>query len=539
MTASKSLRFAIGDNDGPMRSLAYYRVVSGALTGLDGIPVEIEVTVMPGLPNFEITGRGDSAIRESRDRVRAAILHSGFEFPKGRVVASYAPASLPKQGSAFDLPLALAVLAASSQVVRPQNLPSSACFGELALNGRVKPVSGVLGRLLALREQGIRHVIGPRDGIIEARAVNSLTYEGVDTLKEAVRRFAGVKGQQCSDSDTAVSPKAAPLFTLIDMIKGQEEGIRACLIAAAGWHPLLIMGAPGCGKTMLASSLPQILPPLTDEESLEVSRIYSAARLMETSCGLIVDRPFRHPHHSVTTAALIGGGVTPQPGECTLAHRGVLFLDELTGVSPRVLDALREPMESRTIHLARADWAVDYPADFLLVAACNPCRCGYLLEPNGLCRCDDAMVRRHLTRISGPLMDRFDLTVMLTRVETGNLFDTKEIANKIKKGERIRTQVKAAWEFRNNRTKNDSSLLRNRHMPASDLAQALQIDRDALRLASTLADTSLLSVRSFYSILRVARTIADLDQRDLVKNTDIAEAHHYRGQLPFARTGEI
>ncbi|HZK28654.1 MAG TPA: YifB family Mg chelatase-like AAA ATPase [Clostridia bacterium] len=521
-----------------MKSLAYFRVVSGALTGLEGVPVEIEVTVMPGLPHFEITGRGDSAIRESRDRVRAAILHSGFDFPKGRVVASYAPASLPKQGSAFDLPLALAVLAASSQVVRPQNLPPSASFGELALNGRVKPVAGVLGRLLALRDQGVHHVIGPREGIAQARALDSLVYEGVDTLKEAVRRFSGVKGEPCRDAEKTVSPEPVSAFGMIDMIKGQQEGIRACLIAAAGWHPLLILGAPGCGKTLLASSLPQILPPMTNDESLEVSRIYSAARLEATSGGLIVNRPFRHPHHSVTAAALIGGGVTPQPGECTLAHRGVLFLDELTAMRPRALDALREPMESRAIHLARADWTVDYPADFLLVAASNPCRCGYLLEPGGLCRCDDAMIRRHLTRISGPLMDRFDLTVMLTRVETANLLLANDGDSAKGKGDRLRAQVKAAWEFRHNRAQDGTAFSRHRPIIDSDLGNALQIDHKALRFASNLADASLMSARSFYSMLGIARTIADLEQRTSVKNPDIAEAYHYRSRLPFAFPGQ-
>ncbi len=516
----------------------YHRIRSCALTGLDGVVVEIEVSVLPGLPRFEVTGRGDHAIRESRDRVRAAIRHSGYEFPKGRVIAGYAPASLPKQGSAFDLPLALAVLTSSKQAVRPTQAPETAAFGELSLNGEVRYVHGVLGRLLSLREEGIRHVIGPADCEREAQAVDSIRYEGVETLKEAVLRYSGVssgrKPLRSSESEETDVTDAGNAFNII---RGQKEGIRACTIAAAGWHPILLMGAPGCGKTTLASAIPEILPPLTEEESLEISRIYSVTGNAPNSGGLLKKRPFRHTHHTVTSGALIGGGIMPSPGECTLAHRGVLFLDEVTEIQPRVLDALREPLETGKIHLARAEWNMEFPADFLFVAACNPCRCGYLLEPYGLCRCDDSAVRRHLSRISGPLFDRFDLVVSLTRVDTHDLLtvpDT-ESCNSLTDINETRARVTGAWAMQRERASRRGLVsFHNSRVQVPDPERYFFVSEEAMRFAADIANKTYLSVRSFFSMLRIARTIADLDRHEVIKEIDIAEAYHFKARLPFA-----
>ncbi len=517
----------------------YHRIRSCALTGLEGVAVEIEVSILPGLPRFEVSGRGDNAIRESRDRVRAAIRHSGYTFPKGRVIASYAPASLPKQGSAFDLPLALAVLTSSGQVVYMEKSPEIAAFGELSLNGEVRYVQGALGRLLTLQKMGIRHVIGPAACEEEARAVDSIRYEGVDTLREAVLRYSGVRSS--NQAKTARSQPEKPhkrdKADAFGMIRGQKEGIRACTIAAAGWHPILLMGAPGCGKTTLASAIPEILPSLSEEESLEISRIYSVTGHAPRPGGLIRERPFRHTHHTVTSGALIGGGIIPSPGECTLAHRGVLFLDEVTEIQPRVLDALREPLETGRIHLARAEWNMIFPADFLFVAACNPCRCGYLLEPHGQCRCDDAAVRRHLSRISGPLFDRFDLVVSLTRVDTQDLLaapDTEKDGS-TNNAHDARALIKSAWEMQRERaSRRGLDDFHNAKVQVPDPEQYFVVSDEAMTFAAEIADRSLLSVRSFFSMLRIARTIADLDRREHISKTDVAEACHFKARLPFA-----
>ncbi|HHW93235.1 MAG TPA: YifB family Mg chelatase-like AAA ATPase [Clostridiaceae bacterium] len=515
----------------------YHRIRSCALTGLDGVIVEIEVSILPGLPRFEVTGRGDHAISESRDRVRAAIRYSGYEFPKGRVIAGYAPASLPKQGSAFDLPLALAVLASSDQAIRQAGSPETAAFGELSLNGQVRRVHGALGRLLSLREEGIRHVIGPIDCEREAQAVDSIHYEGVETLKEAVLRYSGVRSKRKTvRSSGEVESECVDAGDAFNMMRGQAEGMRACVIAAAGWHPILMMGAPGCGKTTLASVIPEILPPLTEKESLEISRIYSVTGNSPHSEGLMKRRPFRHTHHTITSGALIGGGIVPKPGECTLAHRGVLFLDEVTEIQPRVLDALREPLETGKIHLARAEWNAVFPADFLFVAACNPCRCGYLLEPFGRCRCDDAAVRRHLSRISGPLFDRFDLVVFLTRVETQDLLTVPDPESEQSSSgvHETRELVEGAWAMQRERaSKRGLVNFHNAKVQISDPERFFAISDEAMKFAIDITDRALLSVRSFFSILRIARTIADLEQREHVREIDIAEAYHFKARLPF------
>ncbi len=516
-----------------MKRPAYHRVSSCALTGLDGVPVEIEVSILPGLPNFDISGRGDPAIRESRDRVRAALCNSGYQFPKGRVIASYAPASLPKQGSAFDLPLALAILAASSQIVAPVGRPLPAFLGELALNGRIKPVDGLIGRLLALAGQGIRQVIGPEEGRREASLVEGIGYDGVRDLREAVKLFSGIRGK----ARTWEGEDPEPLKEeggLFQEIAGQEEGIRACIIAAAGWHPLLLMGAPGCGKSMLASALPEILPPLSQEETLEVMRIHSAAGREGLTKIRSGERPFRQTHHSATVSALIGGGTRLVPGECSLAHKGVLFLDEVTEMKARVLDALREPLESQVIHLARAGANYSFPADFLLVAACNPCRCGYLLEPGSHCRCPDQQVARHLSRISGPLFDRFDLVALLTRVESRLLVEQASRVKEVEDPGIIRRQVAAAWALQEQRAvKWGEEGVRNSQQALRDPGNNFLIPTKVLDFASSLADTALLTARSFYSLLRVARTISDLQESEYVSLEAVAEAFHYKTQLPW------
>ncbi len=517
-----------------MTSANYHQVASCALTGLDGVPLEIEVSILAGIPQFEISGRGDPAIRESRERVRAAISNSGFRFPKGRVIASYAPAALPKQGSAFDLPLALAILAASSQAARPEGSLKSAYLGELSLDGRIKPVNGILSRLLALREVGVRYVVGPREGEEEASLVDSIEYEGACDLREAVHRFSGIRSGRIRPRHPGKGPPSASETGWFRQIAGQEEGLRACVIASAGWHPLLMMGAPGCGKTLLASLIPKFLPPLDDDEMLEVMRLISATQPAGGEAGLCPQRPFRHTHHSITVPAMVGGGAHPVPCESTLAHRGVLFLDEVTEMNARVLDALREPVESQEVRLARSGWKVTFPADFLLVAACNPCRCGLLIEPESLCRCQDSDIRRHLSRISGPFFDRFHLTAMLTRVGASRLAGEDRQEGEESAMCRIRDQVSQAWALQKNRaSRAGHGLFLNSRVRPELPFDYFQVGDEAKGFAASLADASLMTARSFYSMIRVARTIADLDQRETVSREDVAEAFHYKAAMPW------
>ena len=521
-------------NNGFMRATYYYQVVSCALTGLDGLPLEIEVSILAGLPQFEISGRGDPAIRESRGRVRAAVSNSGYRFPKGRVIASYAPAAMPKQGSAFDLPLALAILAASSQATRPADYPPSAYLGELSLDGRVKPVNGMLSRLLALREAGVRYVVGPRESEGEARLVDAIEYDGVGDLKEAVHRFSGIKNGRPLPENIRQEQTVTAAAGRSEQVLGQEEGLRACIIAAAGWHPLLMMGAPGCGKTLLASIVPGVLPPLGDREILEVLRVKCAAGKAGTLADLSLERPFRHTHHSITVSALVGGGTIPLAGECTLAHRGVLFLDEVTEMNPRVLDALREPVESQEIRLARAGWKMAFPADFLLVAACNPCRCGLLLEAGSRCRCQDSTIRRHLSRISGPLFDRFDLTAMLTRVEAASLMGKRDELRDRPDQDRIRADVAAAWQMQRKRAQAlGPGPFHNSRVRTDKPLDYFRVGNSVRQFAAGLADASLMTARSFYSMIRVARTMADLERREWIIKEDIAEAFHYKAPMPW------
>ncbi|NLC40570.1 MAG: YifB family Mg chelatase-like AAA ATPase [Clostridiaceae bacterium] len=521
-----------------MKKSQYSKITTCAVSGIEGVLIEIELCLLPGLPGFEVGGNCDSAVRESRDRVRAAINSSYYDFPKNRVLAAYAPATFPKSGSAFDLPLALAVLQASGQVYRPEGARPVAAFGELSLDGRIHRVSGVLNRLLALEKSGIKEVIGPPCDFDCQSFLSNIRYHVVSNLSEAIEIYSGIvpavedmAKRQVGISASGNSAKAGIRSSILNRLSGQEAGIRAITIAAAGWHPLLLMGAPGCGKTSLASALAEILPPMTEEEILQVLLIEQVSDI-PVYRGDLAERPFRRPHHSITASALLGGGVPPKLGECTLAHCGVLFLDELTEVRPQALDALREPMELKKIHLARSSWRVTYPSDFLLMAACNPCRCGERLEAGAKCRCSEYSVERHLDRISGPLYDRFDLVAQLNRVKAPTLQASLDQENGTR-SKTIQEKVRTAWKKQMKRCADfGEEFFFNSKIPIDLLIPFMQMDDSCLKFISDLAEEMRFSFRAFHSVLRVARTIADLRATEAVEEVDLALALEYRLALP-------
>lgn len=540
-------------------------VYSAALHGIDGVAVEIEVTLLSGLPSFEIVGLGDSAVRESRNRVHAALRNSGFTFPTSKVTASYAPAWLHKTGSAFDLPLALAILAASGQIDMPQK--QICAIGELSLTGEIRPVPGLICRLSACREKQYKMLIVPDDNAAEAAVFSDLHIFSASHLLQITDHFkpvdmsakkselgkrqenqikvSGHKNDQDNKSRSSLKPidrtcqiSFAPKSDSqsdITQIAGQQQAVRALQLAAAGRHHLLMLGSPGCGKTTLAKMLPGLLPPLKQEASLMVTRIHSAAGRLSGE-GLVTRHPFRMPHHSISRAALVGGGLIPVPGEVSLAHEGVLFLDELTAFESASLDALRQPLEEQQVHIYRLHQSFVFPADFLLIAAANPCRCGEYLEPDSSCRCTSEQVARYMGRISGPMLDRFDIVIEMSRLKPYQLIQSVQgDPNNKKQGlnsDQIRKRVMQSHEVqlaRNGKTETVARL--NSRVSSKDLAEKLEIPAELIRYTADLANIFKLTARTYQKVLRLARTIADYDGDDRLKKDHLDEALQYRLRL--------